>query len=63
MSMSTVNYCFTDFLSKMESSKLKFNVDKSYVIIIGTKQRNKIVEYFPIIILCNDTSSSETVQN
>ena len=48
-SMSTVNDYFTDILSWMESSKLKLNVDKTDIIIIGTKQQqNKIVDYFPV---------------
>ena len=48
----------------MESNKLKLNVDKTYQIIIGTKQQqNKIVDYFPIKILGNDISPSNTVRN
>ena len=48
----------------MESSKLKPNVKKTYLIIIGIKQqRNKIVDYFSIKILGSDTSLSDTVQN
>ena len=48
----------------MESSKLKLNVNKTDVIIIGTKQqRNKIVDYFPVKIFGNDTSPSDTVRN
>ena len=48
----------------MKSHKLKRNVKKTDLIIIGTKQqRNKIVDYFPIKILGNDTSLSDTVWN
>ena len=62
--VSTVNDCLTDILSWMESSKLKLIVDKTDLFIIGEKQqRNKIVDYFPVKILGNDTSSSDTVRN
>ena len=48
----------------IESSKLKLIVDKTDLIITGTKQqRNKTVDYFPVKILGNDTSPSQTVQN
>ena len=48
----------------MESSKLELNIDKTDIIIIGTKeQRNKIVGYFPVKILGNDTSLPDTVRN
>ena len=58
-SMSSENYCLTDILSWMESSKLKLNVDKTDLIIIGTKQqRNKIVDYFQVKMFCNDISPS-----
>ena len=63
-SISTVNNCLTITVSLMESSKLKLNVDQTYIIIIGTKQqRNKSVDYFPINILGNDTSPPESVRN
>ena len=39
---------------------LKFDADKTDLIIIGTK---KIVDYFPVKILSNDISPSETVRN
>ena len=38
-SLSTLSDCLTDILSWMESSKLKLNPDKTYLIIIGTKQQ------------------------
>ena len=44
----------------IESSKLKLIVDKTDLIITGT---NKTVDYFPVKILGNDTSPSQTVQN
>ena len=51
-------------LSWMESSKLRRNVDKSDQIIVGIEQqRDKIVDYFPVKILVNDTSPSDTVRN
>ena len=37
-SMSTVNDCLIDISSWMESSKLKLNIDKTDIFIIGTKQ-------------------------
>ena len=62
--MSTVNDCLIDILSRMEKSKLKLNFQNPNLIIIGTKQqRNKIVDYFPIKILGNDTSPLDTVRN
>ena len=61
-SMSTVDGCLADILSWMESGKLKLNIETSGLIIIGTKQqRNKIVDYFPVKILGNDTSPSDTL--
>ena len=62
-SVSALNDCLTDILSGMESSELKLYVDKTDQIIIGTKQWNKIVYYFPVKLLGNDTSPSDTVQN
>ena len=60
--MSTVNDCLTDILSW--TSTLKLNVDNTDIIITGTKQqRNKTVDYFPVKILGNDTSPSDTVRN
>ena len=48
----------------MKSSKLKLNVDKTVLIVTGTKQQqNKIVDYFTGKILGNDTSPSDTVRN
>ena len=59
-----VNAYHTHILSWMESSKLKLNVEKTDVIVIGTKQqRNKNVDYFSVKILGNDTSPSNTVRN
>ena len=52
--MSAVDYCLTDILSRMESSKLRLNVGKTDIISSGTKQqRNIIVYYFPDKILSN----------
>ena len=48
----------------MESNKFKRNVDKTDLIIIGTKQqRKKIVDYFPVKIHGKYTSLSDTVRN
>ena len=48
----------------METSKLILNPDKTYLIIIGTKQqRNTFVNYFHVKLLGNDTSPSNTARN
>ena len=48
----------------MQSNTLKPNVDKTDLISICTKQqRNKIIDYFPVKILGNDTSPSDTIRN
>ena len=63
-SLSTLSDCLTDILSWMESSKLKLNPDKTYLIIIGTKQqRNKVINHFPVKLLGSDTFPSDTVRN
>ena len=63
-SLSTFSDCLTDILSWMESSKLKLNPDKTYLIIIGTKQqRNKVINHFPVKVLGSDTFPSDTVRN
>ena len=39
-------------------------IDKTDLIIIGAKhQRNKVVDYFPVQLLDNDTSPADTVGN
>ena len=54
--MLTLNECLTVTLLWLESSKLKLNVDKTDIIIIGTKQqRNKVVDYFTIKLLDNQS--------
>ena len=63
-SISTVNDCLTDILSWLESSKLKLTIDKTYMIINGINQQgNKIVDYFPVKMIGNDTPYSDTVRN
>ena len=48
----------------MESSKLKLNPDKTYLIIIGTKQkRNRVIIHFLVKLLGNDTFPSDTARN
>ena len=48
----------------MESSKLKLNPDKTYVIIIGTKQqRNRVISHFPVKLLGSETFPSDIVRN
>ena len=63
-SVSTLSDCLTDILFWMESSKLKLNPDKTDLIIIGTKrQRNRVINHFPIKLLGSDTFPSDTVRN
>ena len=48
----------------METSKLKLNPDKSYFIIIGTKQqRNRVIIHFKVKLLGSATFPSDTVRN
>ena len=48
----------------MESSKLKLNPDKTYLIIIVTKQqRNRVTSHFPVKLLDSNTLPSNTVHN
>ena len=56
--------CLTDVLFWMESSKLKLNPHKTYLIIIGTKQqRNRVISHFPVKLLGSNTFPSDTVHN
>ena len=46
--------CLTDISLWMKSSKLELNSDKTWLIIIGTKQqRHKFSSHFPVNILDN----------
>ena len=48
----------------MKSSKLKLNSDKTEFIIIGTKQqRHKLSNHFPVNLLDNDITPSDSVRN
>ena len=47
----------------MESSKLKFNPDKPDVIIIGSKQRNTVINHFSTKLLGSDIFTQDTVHN
>ena len=48
----------------MKSSKLKLNSDKTEFIIIGTKQqRHKLSTHFPVKLLDNDITPSDSVRN
>ena len=63
-SISSLSYCFTDFSLWMKSSKLKLNSNKTEFIIIGTKQqRHKLSNHFPVKLLDNDISPSDSVRN
>ena len=57
-------HCLTDISLWMKSSKLKLNSDKTEFIIIGTKQqRQKLSNHFPVKLLDNDISPSDSVRN
>ena len=63
-SVSTLSGCLSDILLWMESSKLKLNPDKTYLIISGTKQqRDRVINHFLVKLLGSDTFSSDTVRN
>ena len=48
----------------MKSSKLQLNSNKTEFIIIGTKQqRHKLSNHFPVKLLDNDISPSDSVRN
>ena len=48
----------------MKSSKLKLNSAKTEFIIIGTKQqRHKLSNHFPVKLLDNDITPSDSVRN
>ena len=48
----------------MKSSKLKLNSNKTEFNIIGTKQlRHKLSNHFPVKLLDNDISPSDSVRN
>ena len=49
-SMCILNDCLTDIIWWMVSSKLKFNVDKTDLIIIDTKQQQNTIFYFSVKI-------------
>ena len=57
-------HCLTDISLWMKSSKLKLNSNKTEFIIIGTKQqRHKLSNHFPVKLLDNDISPSDSVRN
>ena len=63
-SISSLSDCLTDISSWMKSSKLKLNSDKTEFIIIGTKQqRHKLSTHFPVKLLDNDITPSDSVRN
>ena len=47
----------------MESSKLKLNPDKTYLIIGSKQQRNRVINHFPVKLFGSDTFPSDTVRN
>ena len=62
--ISSLSDCLTDISLWMKSSKLKLNSDKTEFIIIGTKQqRQKLSNHFPVKLLDNDISPSDSVRN
>ena len=63
-SISSLSNCLTDISLWMKLSKLKLNSDKTEFIIIGTKQqRHKLSNHFPVKLLDNDISPSDSVRN
>ena len=63
-SISSLSDCLTDISLWMKSSKHKLNSDKTEFIIIGTKQqRHKLCNHFPVKLLDNDISPSDSVRN
>ena len=63
-SISSLSDCLTDISLWMKSSKLKLNSNKTEFIIIGTKQqRHKLSNHFPVKLLDNDISPSDSVRN
>ena len=63
-SISSLSDCLTDISLWMKSSKLKLNSNKTEFIIIGTKQqRHKLSDHFPVKLLDNDISPSDSVRN
>ena len=63
-SISSLSDCLTDISLWMKSSKLKLNSNKTEFIIIGTKQqRHKLSNHFPVKLIDNDISPSDSVRN
>ena len=63
-SISSLSDCLTDISLLMKSSKLKLNSDKTEFIISGTKQqKHKLSNHFPVKLLENDISPSDSVRN
>ena len=63
-SISSLSDCLTDISLWMKSSKLKLNSDKTEFIIIGTKQqRHNLSNHFPVKLLDNDITPSDSVRN
>ena len=63
-SISSLSDCLTDISLWMKSSKLKLNYNKTEFIIIGTKQQgHELSNHFPVKLLDNDISPSDSVRN
>ena len=63
-SISSLSDCLTDISLWMKLSKLKLNSNKTEFIIIGTKQqRHKLSPHFPVKLLDNDITPSDSVRN
>ena len=64
MSLSLVQQCLQDVSDWMIASKLKLNPDKTELILIGTKsQRDKFKKYFPIKLLDQDVTPTDSARN
>ena len=63
-SISSLSDCLTDISLWMKSCTLKLNSDKTEFIMFGTKQqRHKLYTNFPVKLLDNDITPSDSVRN
>ena len=62
--LTDLKSCVTDVFTWMTNSKLKLNPSKTKFIIIGSKkQREKLKDLFPILLLDHDTLPKAFVRN
>ena len=64
MSLAKLQHCLLGVSAWMTGSKLKLNPSKTEFRLIGTKlQREKFLNYFPCLILGQDTNPSTSAKN